>query len=156
MKKNILLFVFLGLFGIGTKTVQAEQGYYSYNEPGRHYTTTTVLPTVDGGLLVAVGDDNAPYSSLIEDSPAKIIKLSEQGEETDAVYLSDGVYSYVIDLFEDPTNSKFYYVIGKKIIMILSIFFQVIITRNRKYNSYRIKLNNTKQRFGGRNIIADA
>ena len=113
MKKNILLFVFLGLFGIGAKTVQAQQGYYSYNEPGRHYTTTTVLPTVDGGLLVAVGDVNAPYSSLIEDSPAKIIKLSEHGEETDAVYLSDGVYSYVIDLFEDPTNSKFYYAIGK-------------------------------------------
>ena len=113
MKKSLLCIVVFVMCGIGIKNALAQTGGYSYNEPGRHYTTTKVLPTIDGSLLVAVDDIRVPYFALVENSPAKIIKLSEQGEEKGAVYLSEGVYSSVIDLYEDPENNKFFYAIGK-------------------------------------------
>ena len=114
MKKTLLLLLFLSLCGMGIQTAQAQQGFYTYNEPNRHYITSTVLPTTDGGLLVAVDDGRFPYSSLVENSPAKIIKLSEQMVETGIVQLSDNdVYSFVTDLYPDPNNNNFFYAIGK-------------------------------------------
>ena len=113
MKKTLLLLVIFTLCGIGTKS-QAQTGYYTYNEPGRHYSTSALFPTVDGGLLVAMGDVRFPYFSLEANSPAIIIKLSEQMEETGSVQLSDnGVFSYILDLYPDPANSKLFYAIGK-------------------------------------------
>jgi hypothetical protein len=112
MKKAILFFVIvLALFGIGT--LKAQNGYYTYHELAMHYSIHTVLPTVDGGALIAVVNELFPDE--VDDAPAKIFKLSDQLEETARMQLSDdGVYSYVIEIYNDPSNDKLYYAIGKK------------------------------------------
>lgn len=114
MKKLIILLTILCTIGLDVVQLHAQQGFYAYEETGHHYGATAILPIANDGLLVAIGDGRYPTYSLIENTPAKIIKLSEQMEETRIIQLSDDdVFSYVKNLYKDPANNKFYYAIGK-------------------------------------------
>lgn len=114
MNIRTLILLFLNFIVFEPMRIHAQQGYYAYEESGRSYGTTAVLPAEDGSLFIAVGDHRYPNQSLAESSPARIIKLSKQCEEIANIQLSDDeVYSLVVNMFPDPANNKLFYAIGK-------------------------------------------